>query len=103
MRYRFQFLCRFRSRSAFHGEPDFDASPASGGSFLFNVAARFDHLKPAQILDGLVACLTALSTASLHGSAGSAGEFDEFINVVFTQVPFGIRQNSPAQNRTAAG
>jgi hypothetical protein len=31
---------------------------------LFNVAARFNHLKPPQVLDGFVRALMALSTAS---------------------------------------
>jgi hypothetical protein len=50
---------------------------------LGDVAARFDHLKPAQVLDGLVRPLNGLINGILNGIRGSAGEFDEFIDGIF--------------------
>jgi len=52
-------------------------------SSLFNVATRFDHLKPAQIIYGFVRPFNGLFHRVLHGRGGGAGEFNEFINWVF--------------------
>src|ERR1039458_2225234 len=50
---------------------------------LFDVAARFDHLKPAQVLDGFVGALNGPANGILNGSGGSASKLDEFIDWVF--------------------
>ena len=50
---------------------------------LNDVAAHFDHLEPAQILDGFVRTSYGLGSSVLDGSGGSAREFDEFIDWVF--------------------
>jgi hypothetical protein len=52
-------------------------------SRMFDVAARFDHLKPTQVLDGFVRTFNGLVHRVLDGRGGSAGEFDEFIDRVF--------------------
>ena len=48
-----------------------------------DVAARFDHLKPAQVLDGFVRPLDGLVHGILNGGDGDAGKFDEFLDRVF--------------------
>jgi hypothetical protein len=50
---------------------------------FFDVAARFDHLEPAEVFDGLVRPLQGVFHGLLDGFGGSAGEFDEFIDGVF--------------------
>jgi hypothetical protein len=58
------FVWRFTGRSFIHGEADFDGHLPVMHFSLFNVAARFNHLKPAQVLDGFVRALNGLTTAS---------------------------------------
>ena len=70
-------------RSVFHGEADFDGHLPVMHLSLFDVAARFDHLEPAQVLDGFVRALNGLVHRVLDGRGGGAGEFDEFIDGVF--------------------
>ena len=70
-------------RSVFHGEADFDGHLPVMHAAFFDVAARFNHLKPAQVLDGFVSALDGLAHGILDGSGGSAGEFDEFIDGIF--------------------
>ena len=70
------------SFSAFHGEADFDGHLPVFHLSLVDIAARFDHLKPAQVLDGFVRPLDGLVHGVLDGSGGGAGEFDEIIDVV---------------------
>jgi hypothetical protein len=72
-----------RPRSTFHGEADFDGYLPVMHLSLVNVAARFDHLEPAQVLDGFVCALNGLVNGILNGSAGGAGEFDELVDLVF--------------------
>ena len=72
-----------RLRSGFHGEPDFDGHLPVIHLPLVDVAARFDHLEPAQVLDGLVRAFNGLINGVLDGSGRGSGEFDEFIDVVF--------------------
>jgi hypothetical protein len=72
-----------RPRSGFHGEADFDGHLPVIHLSLVDIAARFDHLKPAQVLDGFVRAFNGLINGVLDGSGGGAGEFDEFIDVVF--------------------
>jgi hypothetical protein len=70
-------------RSVFHGEADFDGHLPVMHFSLGDVAARFDHLKPTQVLDGSVRPLNGLINGILNGIRGSAGEFNEFIDWVF--------------------
>src|ERR1035437_364271 len=80
-----KLTCGFHARlhSVFHGEADFDGHlPVIHLSFV-DVAARFDHLKPAQVLDGFVRTLNGSGNSVLDGSGGGAGELDEFIDWVF--------------------
>src|ERR1035438_2517437 len=70
-------------RSGFHGEPDFDGHLPVIHLPLVDVAACFDHLEPAQVLDGLVRALNGLINGVLDGRGRGAGEFDEFIDVIF--------------------
>jgi hypothetical protein len=69
--------------SAFHGEADFDGYLPVIHLSLGDVAACFDHLKPAQVFDGFVRALNGLVNGVLDGTGGGAGEFDEFIDWVF--------------------
>jgi len=50
---------------------------------LVDGAARFHHLKPAQVLDGFVRAFNGLINGILNGSSRGAGKFNEFIDVVF--------------------
>ena len=70
-------------RSAFHAEAHFDGYLPVMHLSLFDVAARFDYLKPAQFLEGFVGTSNGLVHGVLDGGGGSAGEFDEFIDGVF--------------------
>jgi hypothetical protein len=70
-------------RSVIHREADFDGHLPVMHLSLGDVAARFDHLKPAQVLDGFVCALDGLVHGVLDGSGGSASKFDEFIDGVF--------------------
>jgi hypothetical protein len=57
---------------------------------LFKIAARFDYLKPTQVLDGFMRPLNGIVHGVLDGCCGSAGEFDEFIDRVFHLRFFGL-------------
>jgi hypothetical protein len=70
-------------RSAFHGEADFDGHLPVIHLSLVDIAARFNHLKPAKVFDGFVRALNGLVNGILDGSGRGAGEFDEFIDWVF--------------------
>jgi hypothetical protein len=70
-------------RSVVHSETDFDGHLPVMHFSLFNVAACFDHLKPALVLDGFLRPLNGLFNGVLDGIGGSAGEFDELIDGVF--------------------
>jgi hypothetical protein len=50
---------------------------------LVDVAARFDHLEPTQVLDGFVRASDSLGHGILDRNGRGAGEFNEFIDVVF--------------------
>ena len=76
-----QHACDFPS--TFHGEADFDSHLPVIHLSPVDTAARFDHLEPAQVLDGFVRALNGLINGVLDGSGRSAGEFDEFIDRVF--------------------
>jgi hypothetical protein len=69
--------------SVFHGEADFEGHLPAMDFSLFDVAARFDHLKPAQVLDGFVRPFDGVFHGILNGSGGGAGKFDEFIDGIF--------------------
>jgi hypothetical protein len=79
-----------RSRSAFHGEADFDGHLPVIHLSLADIAARFDHLEPALVLDGFMRALNGPGNSVLDGSGGGAGEFDEFIDVGFHVRFFGL-------------
>ena len=67
----------------FHLKTDFDRYlPVLDLSLVYR-AARFDHLKSAQILYGFVGLFNGFSNSIFNGSRGSAGEFDEFVDMVF--------------------
>ena len=72
-----------RPPSVFHGEADFDGHLPVIHLSLGDTAARFDHLEPAQVLDRFVRALNGPGNSVFDGSGGGAGEFDEFIDVVF--------------------
>jgi hypothetical protein len=69
--------------SAFHGEADFDGHLPVVYLPFVDTSAGFDHLEPAQVLDGFMRALNSLLNRVLDRGGGSAGEFDEFIDVVF--------------------
>ena len=73
----------FSVRSSIHGKANFDGHLPVMHLSLFDVAARFDHLKPAPVLDGFVSPLDGVAHGVLDGIGGSAGEFDEFVDGVF--------------------
>ena len=50
---------------------------------LFDVAARFNHLKPAKVLDGFVRAFNGAVHGFFNRGLGSSGEFGEFINGIF--------------------
>ena len=77
------FVWWFTDRSFIHGEADFDSHLPVMHFPLFNVATRFDHLKPPQVLDGFVRALNGLTHRVFNGNGGGAGEFDDFIDGVF--------------------
>ena len=69
-------------RSVFDGKADFDGYLPVMHPAIFDVATRFDHLKPAEVLDGFVRSFDGFVHRVLDGHGGGAGEFDEFINGV---------------------
>jgi len=87
-----------RPRSGFHGEADFDGHLPVIHLSLVDIAARFDHLEPAQVLDGFMRALYGPGNSVLDGSGGGAGEFDKFIDVVFHVRFFRL----PEKNRSLA-
>src|ERR1019366_6310203 len=70
-------------RSFLHREASLDRHLPMMHFPLFDVAARFDHLKPAEVLDGFVCPFNGCFNGLLNGISGGAGEFDEFIDGVF--------------------
>ena len=72
-----------RPPSVFHGKADFDGHLPAIHLSLADTAARFDHLEPAQVLDRFVRALNGPANSVFDGGGGGAGEFDEFIDVVF--------------------
>jgi hypothetical protein len=80
-----QLTCGFYDRwhSVFHGEADFDGHLPVMHIALGDVAAGFDHLKPAEVLDGFVRTLNGVGNCVFDRSGRGAGEFDEFINGIF--------------------
>jgi hypothetical protein len=48
-----------------------------------DIAARFNHLKPKQILDDSVCVSDDLVHRVLDGTGGRAGELNEFVNGIF--------------------
>jgi hypothetical protein len=71
-----------RPFSVLHREADLDRHLPVLNLPLVDVAARLDHLEPAQVLDGFVRAFDGLFNGVLDGSSRSAGEFDEFIDVI---------------------
>jgi len=67
----------------FHHETHLDGHLPVMHLALLDVAARFHHLKPAQVLDRLVRAFDRLLHRILNGGGGGSGEFDEFINGIF--------------------
>src|ERR1039458_9624077 len=63
-------------RLGFHGEADFDGHLPVVHLSLVDVAARFDRLERAQVLDGFVRAFDGLINGVLDGSGRGAGEFD---------------------------
>jgi hypothetical protein len=75
--------------SVFHHESDLDGHlPVLHFSF-FEVPAGFNHLKPGQIFDGFMSPADGLGHGILHGFSGSAGEFNQFVNV-FIHIRLGL-------------
>ena len=68
---------------AFDGESDFERHLPVLHFSLFDIAARFNDLKPRQVLDGFVRALNGVANGLFDGNGGSASKFDEFIDVVF--------------------
>ena len=71
------------ARSILYGEADFNGHLPMLHFPLVDIAARFDHLKPRQIFDGFMGPGNGLANGVLNGSRGGAGQFDEFIDVIF--------------------
>ena len=59
-----------------HGEADFDGHLPPKRLSVFDVPARIDHLKPAQMLDGFTGPFNGLSDGILDRRGGCASEFD---------------------------
>ena len=79
---------RPRPSSGFHGESDFDGHlPTIHLSFV-DISACFDHLEPGQVFDRFVRASNSFINGVLDGARRGAGEFDEFINVVFHAIVF---------------
>jgi hypothetical protein len=70
-------------RSGFHGEADFDGHLPMIQLSLVDASARFDHLEPAQVFDCFIRAFNGFINGVLDGVRRRAGEFDEFINVIF--------------------
>jgi hypothetical protein len=77
------YVGQFTGRSSIHGKADFEGHLPVMHFSIFDAAARFDHLKPAQVLNGFMRPFNGRGNGILHGSGGGAGEFDEFIDGVF--------------------
>jgi len=92
-----------RPRSGFHGEADFDGHLPVIHLSLVDIAARFDHLEPAQVLDSLVRALNGPANSVLDGGGGGAGKFDEFIDVVFHILFFGLVRHHRDGSAAAQG
>ena len=73
-----------------NGETDFDGHLPVMHFSLFNVATRFDHLEPPQVLDCFVRSLNGLIHRVLNGRGGGTGEFNEFIDWVFHVRSLGV-------------
>jgi hypothetical protein len=69
--------------SIFYGEADFEGYLPAMNFSLFDVATRFNYLKPAQVLDGFVRAFDGGLNRILNGNDGGASEFDELIDGVF--------------------
>lgn len=50
---------------------------------LFDAAAGFEDLKPAQVLDGLMSAIDGLVHGILDARGRSSGEFDTFVDGIF--------------------
>lgn len=74
--------CVSSPRSTFHGESHFDGHLPVADLTFINIAARLDHLKPAQVLNGFVCALDGFADGILHGGGRGAGEFDELVDVI---------------------
>ena len=66
-----------------HGKANFDRHLPVMHFSLFNIAARFNYLKPPQIFDCFVRAVNRLTHRVFNGSGGGAGKFDDFIDWVF--------------------
>ena len=69
-----------RTHSGFHGEADLDGHLPVIHFPLADIAARFDYLEPAQVLDGFVGALNGPPNSVLYGSGGTAGQLDKLID-----------------------
>lgn len=69
--------------SVFHRKAHFDGHLPVMHPPLNDVAPRFDHLEPAQILDGFVSALNCLVNGVFDGSCRGTGEFYEFVDGIF--------------------
>jgi hypothetical protein len=59
---------RVRLRSGLHGKADFDGHLPVMHFPLVNVAARLDHLEPAQVVHRFVSAFNGLAYGVLDGS-----------------------------------
>ena len=70
-------------RSDFNGGADFHSHLPVVHLSLVNTAPRLNDLEPAQVFTGFVRPLNGAGNGLLKRGSRGAGEFDEFINVVF--------------------
>jgi hypothetical protein len=73
----------FSDRSCVSGKTNYVVNLPMIHFILFNAATRFDHLKPAQMINSLMRPFYGHSHSHLNELGECAGLLDKFINRVF--------------------
>ena len=68
-------------RLVLEGETGFDGDLPVVDGAVFDMAAGFDDLEPAEVADGFAGALDGVFDCGLDATRGGADEFDEFVGV----------------------
>src|ERR1700722_12090031 len=90
-------------RSGFDGGADFDGHLSVIYLAFVDVAARLDHLEPAQVFDGFMRTLDGRINGVLDGTGGGAGKLAEFIDMVFHGCVLELLSSIPVMKTMNAG